>query len=125
MVQSNTPQAETPSSQDGVSPAAKMDPALKAKWVEALRSGKFKQGTSYLQRENKFCCLGVLLKIQGFDIMAEMPTLDDRMTVTLPSGLNGGISFEICTDLGNRNDGSFNHQTHNFPEIADYIEANL
>jgi len=30
------------------------------RWVKALRSGKYKQGTKYLNRLNTFCCLGVL-----------------------------------------------------------------
>lgn len=29
------------------------------KWIRALRSGKYAQGTSYLRRADKFCCLGV------------------------------------------------------------------
>lgn len=32
-------------------------------WVAALRSGKFEQGTGYLNAHNKFCCLGVLCEI--------------------------------------------------------------
>ena len=44
--------------------ASKLGP-LQTKWVEALESGKFKQGTGFLcQRkvvdgEEEFCCLGV------------------------------------------------------------------
>jgi len=30
------------------------------RWVKALRSGKYKQGIGYLNKDNKFCCLGVL-----------------------------------------------------------------
>lgn len=30
------------------------------KWVEALRSGKYQQGTGNLCLDNKYCCLGVL-----------------------------------------------------------------
>ena len=29
------------------------------KWVKALRSGEFEQGTGYLRKGDKFCCLGV------------------------------------------------------------------
>jgi len=32
-------------------------------WVTALRSGKYKQGMGYLNKNNKFCCLGVLCEI--------------------------------------------------------------
>ena len=33
------------------------------KWVEALRSGKYKQGKISLQNANGFCCLGVACDI--------------------------------------------------------------
>jgi hypothetical protein len=39
---------------------AKMNPAIKAKWVAALRSGEYKQGKAYLNGPGGFCCLGVL-----------------------------------------------------------------
>lgn len=32
---------------------------LAKKWVEVLRSGRYKQGRSALNVDNKFCCLGV------------------------------------------------------------------
>ncbi len=34
-------------------------------WVDALRSGKYKQGKSVLNESNYYCCLGVLCEIQG------------------------------------------------------------
>lgn len=37
---------------------------LVRQWVEALRSGKYKQGRSALRNiDNEFCCLGVLCEI--------------------------------------------------------------
>lgn len=43
-------------------------PGLKA-WVDALNSGKYRQGNSHLCIKNngrfKYCCLGVLSKVQG------------------------------------------------------------
>lgn len=34
------------------------------KWVNALRSGKYKQGQKgYLKRDGKYCCLGVLVEL--------------------------------------------------------------
>ena len=36
------------------------------KWVEALRSGKYKQGQHNLRNaDNTYCCLGVLCDIEG------------------------------------------------------------
>ncbi len=40
-----------------------MDPILKAKWIEALRSGKYKQGKGVLRYGDEFCCLGVLCDV--------------------------------------------------------------
>lgn len=48
-----------------------MDPELKAKWVAALRSGKYEQTTGALCRigaddgKLRYCCLGVLMEVLG------------------------------------------------------------
>lgn len=46
----------------------RMDPAVKAKWVAALRSGAYKQGKNFLRQRKphqraEYCCLGVLCEI--------------------------------------------------------------
>lgn len=39
----------------------RMDPTWKKRWVDALRSGEYEQGTGGLRSTaDKFCCLGVL-----------------------------------------------------------------
>jgi hypothetical protein len=39
---------------------------VKDKWIEALRSGKYKQGNQVLKsKSGHFCCLGVLCDISG------------------------------------------------------------
>jgi hypothetical protein len=40
-----------------------MNPEIKAKWLEALRGGNYKQGTHALKKHDCFCCLGVLSDI--------------------------------------------------------------
>ena len=44
-----------------------MDQKLKQDWVEALRSGKYKQGRRALYKPytEAYCCLGVLCKVAG------------------------------------------------------------
>lgn len=42
---------------------AKMNPEIKAKWLEALRSGEYAQTKYRLQDEVGYCCLGVLCDI--------------------------------------------------------------
>lgn len=42
----------------------KMDAAIKAKWIDSLRSGDYKQGKGALRRlEDSYCCLGVLCEV--------------------------------------------------------------
>jgi len=40
-----------------------MNPEIKAKWLGALRSGKYEQVKGGLKKDNCFCCLGVLTDI--------------------------------------------------------------
>jgi hypothetical protein len=37
-----------------------MNPDKKKQWTTALRSGEYEQGEVRLERDGKFCCLGVL-----------------------------------------------------------------
>lgn len=42
-----------------------MNKIAKKKWVDALRSGRYKQGKQTLKSSNGYCCLGVLCVTQG------------------------------------------------------------
>lgn len=44
-----------------------MIPEIKQKWLTALRSGDYVQTKRFLQRDDKFCCLGVLCDIYGME----------------------------------------------------------
>lgn len=37
-----------------------MNPEVKQKWIDALRSGKYEQGSERLRSVSGYCCLGVL-----------------------------------------------------------------
>ena len=37
-----------------------MNPEVKQKWIDALRSGKYEQGSEKLRSVSGYCCLGVL-----------------------------------------------------------------
>lgn len=102
-----------------------MNKKYKASWVAALRSGKFKQGTVYLESvRGEFCCLGVLCKVSG------VPRKDDN-----PSVSYGGLSCSLSVDLGaefglsNEVQSKLIHMNDSvrspFSHIADYIEENL
>lgn len=44
-----------------------MDAEWKRKWVEALRSGDYAQGRSFLKMGDEYCCLGVLCDLMSKD----------------------------------------------------------
>lgn len=92
-----------------------MDAQLKAKWIEALRSGEYEQGKHLFEADGAFCCLGVLCKVMG------IPTVDN----------NGAGSWSAVEDvLPDRYKtasalATMNDSHTSFSEIADYIEKNL
>ena len=47
---------------------------VRKKWVEALRSGEYKQGRGALNKDNKFCCLGVLCDLAVKEGVIPPPT---------------------------------------------------
>lgn len=96
-----------------------MNAQLKAKWVEALRSGKFKQGSGWLERNEAYCCLGVLCAIQDDEWKLHW-TNDSMYTESLPDYLNAGLAETDRHELAGMNDGG-----KPFSEIADFIEKNL
>lgn len=115
----------------------KMDPVLKAQWVEALRSGTYGQCTGTLRRGDDFCCLGVLA-----DLVPERKWINaatKRMErVVLPGDFTGSrfinlpkflVSEEAQATLMPMNDGDDAHnppiRKQSFAEIADWIEENL
>lgn len=110
-----------------------MDPELKKRWVEALRSGEYEQGTGHLRtKDEKFCCLGVLGDVAGYD-WEESPgpyllnAKGSKSGGLLPAVLNAelGIPSDIEIQLSNMNDGAEGYRPSTFEEIADYIEEHL
>lgn len=115
----------------------KLEPQFKAKWVAALRSGEYKQGTNSLHKNGAYCCLGVACLLSGISNPSNVSLfgfiehdLEVRPEVAkVPEILRG--SGAIPQQLANMNDGrdasdipDMNHRK-SFSEIADYIEANL
>lgn len=108
-----------------------MNAELKAKWVEALRSGKYKQGRGTLRRKNgTFCCLGVLCDVESPDGWMAEPLIGnyiERVDGCGPGYLPVRIAEaaalmtkdqEYLVVLNDSDRASFS-------EIANYIEANL
>lgn len=91
-----------------------MDKELAVKWIEALRSGKYKQGRSRLKHSGRYCCLGVLCEVAGYT-----PKRHDVDLCLTP--LSEKLPKSIESDCIYMNDS----KRKSFAEIADYIEANL
>lgn len=102
-----------------------MNPALKTKWVKALRSGRYTQTRGQLSRRRPEgeanCCLGVLARVARCG--GDWRDHGCLSVVRDPSGLHEklGLTDKQEEALIHRND--FDRLA--FKEIADYIEANL
>lgn len=95
-----------------------MNPELKEKWLEALRSGKYEQGQGRLACEGHFCCLGVLVEVaQAWH--ANDPT-HGHLNMTWRTE-HAGLDDNTESNLIDMNDVL----SCDFPEIADWIEKNL
>jgi hypothetical protein len=107
-------------------------------WAAALRSGKYKQGKSYLRTgENEFCCLGVLCDISEQGNWSNEQFYhryvfgDQKAENVLPSvvikwaGIQGGSGVRYI-DFENDEEHSLwtlnDILEYSFEEIADVIE---
>lgn len=104
-----------------------MTAEMKAKWLEALRSGKYKQGQTFLRQANRYCCLGVLCDLDGAGWISNgspCPTYkssDGEVHVLLNDRINRlNIDRELCGRVSGKNDSG-----ESFDEIADWLEENL
>lgn len=103
-------------------------------WVDALRSGKYKQTKYSLQDELGFCCLGVAcvvaenagvnLRLRTSDNSIAGGSLSDQPEVQRWLGLKTGTG-EFEDNIGLSHLVELNDiYSKTFPEIADIIEAN-
>lgn len=100
-----------------------MKKGLKARWVAALRSGKYKQARKVLKRQDgkAFCCLGVLC-----DISPAVKKRTEGSEVLGHAALEyAGFSSSQEAILIGMNDQPKGHQHRTFRGIATWIENNL
>lgn len=107
-----------------------MNQAIKAQWVEALRSGRYQQGKNVLRSlSDNYCCLGVLC-----DLIAPSDWHEaDRGQFAHHHGGAFMPGQDILDRLGLERDGNLgavrlsemNDSGSNFYSIADFIESNL
>ncbi len=114
--------------------ATKLNKKFKRKWVNALRSGKYKQGDSYLfdSTNNTHCCLGVACAISNITkeqiefvnfIDSDIVRFNaETLNASDKAALNALSKDQDLQDkLANFNDG---HKL-SFKWIASWIEKNL
>ena len=119
------------------------------KWVKALRSGKYKQGTGTLKQYDskgraEHCCLGVLCELYNQDMKKnKKKTLSEEVyendsdfshgytkfghsCIALPKSVRNwsGVKDGIGTFGKNENLADLNDTGHKFKTIADIIEKN-
>lgn len=97
----------------------KKDKAMK--WVEALRSGKYKQGRQYLRKNNQYCCLGVLAEISGAVFIVDEKDLG-RLELSEKCGINSSEGSFINSDGKYCTLANLNDIRCTFEEIANIIE---
>ena len=103
-----------------------MKASVKRDWIEALRSGEYKQGRFALCRSGTWCCLGVLrdVAIEGdWTYKGDGYWSDGRNGGTLSRNdrKRVGLRDDSHAELVRFNDG----EQLTFDKIADWIEANL
>lgn len=104
---------------------------FKKKWIAALRSGKYKQGTRglYTLHGNSYCCLGVAAKVLGKVIPEESGMLDSGHGINtsgIPPILIG--CYSATNDIPDNIPSAFAVLNDNgvpFEVIAGFIDANL
>jgi hypothetical protein len=107
-----------------------MTPENKKIWTDALRSGEYKQGVGYLQKNNCYCCLGVaavVLNPDGVTGAMRRPGEELLSTSFLDRiGLTDDQQI-LLTDLNDNAEirCAIGTRTMTFSEIADYIEYAL
>ena len=119
---------------------------IKARWVAALRSGKYKQGIGALRdTDDTYCCLGVLCDIVKDEVGGEWESISEKLThynfvtptaahsALLPDSVETYVGLEtgdvIIVSLApshiSRPVTAWNDEGRTFAEIADAIEEQL
>jgi hypothetical protein len=114
----------------------RLAPDVKAEWLDALRSGEYRQGTlgrlchlSY--GDERFCCLGVLGDVLGGEWVRNEHDQAWFYTPVAGGALNGGnvspgyLPGDLLPKSLQRKLAAMNDSGCSFVEIADWIEKRL
>ena len=121
-----------------------MKAELKTKWLEALRSGEYKQCQGSLtDNGGGYCCLGVLAKVAGLPIIYnipprgdydDVPEVVDGIGATLDEAFEQGYDpiWGLLNESGSTDRGpvanhviEMNDKGLSFKAIAKYLEVKL
>ena len=124
----------------------RMNTEIKTMWVEALRSGQYKQGSGHLNLDGKFCCLGVLcdLAVKAGGVVKDVVdngvdtdniTSYDGQSMVLPQSVmdwagltsdNPEVVFvESVGAIYEDGIAWFNDNEFSFETLSDFIEEQL
>lgn len=100
--------------------------------LDALRSGKYKQGKGALHFKDKFCCLGVACETYQKEVgglyvdVTDSYYSYDNYEAFLPPNVANWFGFAtVCGNcLSNESLVLLNDEGYTFEEIADFIESN-
>jgi hypothetical protein len=120
-------------------PKIKLDPDVKARWLDALRSGRYQQSRGALCQDedgalchiglaSSFCCIGVLGHLEKLHQYERTSDIVDKFSDVFSDSLTvqGNVATEprtmsVAMTLVEMNDG----ERLNFNQIADWIEEYL
>lgn len=117
-----------------------MNKEVKTLWLNALRSGEYKQASSALKTSYGFCCLGVLCDLYRLQHPGSCSWELDKFDYVFKTGNGGGsgaflpevvrkwAELESCSPVANTNQTlvSLNdNYKKSFEEIANVIEESL
>ena len=93
------------------------------KWLDALRSGKYKQGFGGLNRKGEFCCLGVACDVHSPDAWIDCGNYHGHTFGAGTMNAKGLVAFGMTETESSKLICLNDNGDSNFPEIADAIEA--
>lgn len=109
-----------------------MNSEVKKKWVEALRSGTYEQGTDVLRFDNNYCCLGVLCDLYAIEKSESWDELPDGSYQFYGNASVLPTRVRVWAELESRNPeiegkhlSDYNDDGHTFEAIADMIDEHL
>lgn len=76
-----------------------MNKRIKLRWLKALRSGDYHQGTAGLRTNDMYCCLGVLCDLHSQAAFVGW-ALDEESGVYLYMGESIALPAEVCDWAG-------------------------